>query len=41
MTFDVDRWGRLALTIAFAVLGGWVAFHLHVPLPWVLGPMVT
>ena len=41
MMWDLDRWFRLALTVGFAVAGGWCAFHLHVPLPWVLGPMVA
>jgi membrane AbrB-like protein len=41
MPMDVDRLARLALTIAVALFGGWVAFHWHVPLPWVLGPMVA
>jgi membrane AbrB-like protein len=41
MKIDVDRLARLALTIAFAIGGGWAAFHVHMPLPWVLGPMVA
>ena len=41
MMWELDRWFRLALTVGFAVAGGWCAFHLHVPLPWVLGPMVA
>ena len=30
---------RLALTLVAAVLGGWLAAILGVPLPWVLGSM--
>ena len=41
MLLDWNRWGRLALTVGFAVLGGWCALYVHVPLPWVLGPMVA
>jgi len=40
MFFQTERWVRLALTIGMATLGGWCAFQGHVPLPWVLGPMV-
>jgi membrane AbrB-like protein len=40
MVFENERWVRLALTVGVATLGGWCAFHGHVPLPWVLGPMV-
>jgi membrane AbrB-like protein len=40
MVFENERWVRLALTVGVAALGGWCAFHGHVPLPWVLGPMV-
>jgi len=41
MTFDLERLARLALTVGAATLGGWCAFHWHVPLPWVLGPMAA
>lgn len=32
---------RIALTLAFAALGGWVFYLLHLPLPWMLGAMVV
>jgi membrane AbrB-like protein len=32
--------GRLA-AFSLAVMGGWLAHKLHVPLAWVLGPLVT
>ncbi len=30
---------NLALTLAIAVAGGWVFYHLHLPLPWMMGAM--
>lgn len=32
---------RLGLTLALAVLGGWLFHILHLPLPWMLGAMVV
>ncbi|MCM3785186.1 AbrB family transcriptional regulator [Neobacillus mesonae] len=31
---------RLILTLATSILGGWIFYLLHIPLPWLLGPMV-
>jgi len=38
---SMEKLSRFLLTAGMAALGGWCAFHLHVPLPWVLGPMVA
>lgn len=31
---------RLSLTLLTALLGGWIFDLLHIPLSWLLGPMV-
>lgn len=35
-----QRWGRRLLTLAAAAAGGYAAFLLAIPLPWVLGSMM-
>jgi membrane AbrB-like protein len=32
---------RIGLTLVMAVIGGWVFYQLHLPLPWMLGAMVV
>lgn len=32
--------GRFALTLAVGALGGWVMWHFHMPLAWLLGAMI-
>lgn len=33
--------GKLALTLLIGALGGWIMWHLHMPLAWLLGAMVA
>lgn len=33
--------GRFLLALGIGVLGGWVFWTLHAPLPWMLGPMLA
>jgi len=37
----VARRARVALTLALALAGAWVCLRLHVPLPWMIGPLLV
>lgn len=41
ITVDSSKLGRIALALALAAVGGFVADWLTIPLPWMLGPMVV
>jgi hypothetical protein len=38
---DRQRFLQIAITLALAATAAWVFEHLHVPIPWMIGPLVS
>ena len=37
----LERSARVALTLGLALAGAWLCLRLHVPLPWMIGPLLV